>query len=106
MVYGDNERVYQVIKMGALKNIPDDIKNVDVFVSDWMGKIVLKIRQRSLARTVEKHSYPETWWDAVKARWYPKWLKARFPVQMVTVTTEDVMPSYDLDKHSFATIIE
>lgn len=24
--------------------------------------------------------YPATWWDAVKERWFPEWLVARYPV--------------------------
>jgi hypothetical protein len=25
--------------------------------------------------------YPATWWDAVKERWFPAWLNARYPIR-------------------------
>ena len=30
--------------------------------------------------------FPATWWDAVKQRWFPAWLEARFPVKFDFVT--------------------
>lgn len=29
-------------------------------------------------------SYPSSWWDALKDRWFPNWLERRFPVRMTT----------------------
>lgn len=26
-------------------------------------------------------SYPETWWDAFKERWFPQWLLSRYPIR-------------------------
>lgn len=36
----------------------------------------------------EQVSYPTTWWDAFKARWFPRWLRRFFPVAMTTVCME------------------
>ena len=33
--------------------------------------------------TIEHISYPETWWDAFKERWYPKWMLRRWPAEHV-----------------------
>ncbi len=33
-----------------------------------------------LGKRIEKIKYPSTWWDAFKDRWYPKFLKKRFPI--------------------------
>jgi hypothetical protein len=31
--------------------------------------------------------YPATWWQHLKERWYPKWMRTKFPVQY-TISTE------------------
>lgn len=35
-------------------------------------------------------SYPETWWDAFKERWYPNWAKRRWPVKMKRICVDKV----------------
>lgn len=36
--------------------------------------------------TVEVHEcWPATWWDAFKDRWFPRWLRSRFPVEWRSV---------------------
>ena len=32
-------------------------------------------------RITVNRSWPKTWWDAVKDRWYPEWAKTRWPVE-------------------------
>lgn len=32
--------------------------------------------------------YPATWWDAVKDRWFPRWLRRRFPPRFTEITPE------------------
>lgn len=36
-------------------------------------------------RVVVKEKWPETWWEAVKDRWFPKWAKTRWPVAYRTI---------------------
>jgi hypothetical protein len=50
-------------------------------LSWWvLGREVMK-------ETVATTKYPKSWWDAVKERFYPKFLKVRFPVKYVTIDT-------------------
>ena len=53
---------------------------------------VLRIPGNSL---FEK-SYPSTWWDAVKARWFPQWAKDRWPITYETVTIKALYPKLAL----------
>jgi len=35
----------------------------------------------------ERHTWPATWWDAFKLRWFPRWALKRWPAQMKGVET-------------------
>lgn len=39
----------------------------------------------------EPVSYPATWWQAFKQRFFPRWALKRWPVQLTTVTRPDVV---------------
>lgn len=49
--------------------------------------VVLTVRQRVLAQAMDKVMvyYPATWWDGFKARHFPGWLKAVFPVENASI---------------------
>ena len=36
----------------------------------------------------EHYSHPATWWDAVKARWFPKWALKRWPAKFTDIKIE------------------
>lgn len=42
-----------------------------------------------------KIKYPVDWWEAVKERWFPKWLLKKFPVKYVihTITPKIIYPT-------------
>jgi hypothetical protein len=46
--------------------------------------LVLRLRQDIFGKQLEKVTirYPYGWWDAIKARWFPKWAKRKWPVSM------------------------
>jgi hypothetical protein len=54
--------------------------------------VVITIRQRIAGKTLEviEESWPADWWQAVKARWFPRWALARWPAQMRSVRLEAV----------------
>ncbi len=67
---------------------------LDFRVSDEAGKSdVIGVVPNSLAKT-ETVTYPTTWWDAFKERWFPKWLMVDGidPVQYTTHTFKVVEP--------------
>lgn len=39
-------------------------------------------------KKTERHTYPETWWDAVKQRWFPAWALKRWPPRMMCVAVD------------------
>jgi len=48
-------------------------------------QLVIQIQGYLLGETKEPEPivYPKTWWDALKIRWFPKWLLKRYPAERV-----------------------
>lgn len=46
--------------------------------------------------TPQTITYPATWWDAVKERWFPKWLLTRYPVsyRIHEITLKTLYPNF------------
>lgn len=56
-----------------------DIKAIqDDFIRDRLTLIIQGYIWGESGKTQLIH-YPATWWDAVKERWFPRWLLARYP---------------------------
>ena len=45
-----------------------------------------------LAKDETLATYPSDWWQAFKARWFPSWLKKRFPVRLTKIIAEHMFP--------------
>ena len=39
-------------------------------------------------------SFPADWWQAFKARWFPIWLRGRFPVRVTEIRVRHKFPEY------------
>ena len=63
------------------------------------NQIVLRLIQEvyGLERQIECIEYPANWWEAVKDRWMPGWLKYRFPVRYIrtTIRARELYPQID-----------
>lgn len=75
----------QEIEMAVEIIIGDQVRlegvRVDVDRDIVLRATVQQIQWFLMGRVVEDQhvSWPATWWDAVKDRWLPRWLKGRFP---------------------------
>jgi len=78
-------RVRQRVSPGMLEELND--LNVDVF-TDLLGDMVITLHAHVFSRRVADTTvrYPATWWDALKARWFPAWVLRRWPVRETAVT--------------------
>lgn len=63
--------------------------DVDV-MQDFRGLISLKLVIQAWGFDVERleHKYPSNWKEAFKERWFPAWLKRRYPVKYRVVVME------------------
>lgn len=61
-------------------------------VHGYRHQLCLQVFTRSASHTVtfEPVSYPATWWQAFKQRFFPRWARKRWPVQLTTVTRDPV----------------
>jgi len=68
------------------------------FWTDQIGeRLVTQLTAKLLGNTVHIEKmpieslytkrFPETWWDHFKERWFPEWLKRRYPVKWTEITT-------------------
>lgn len=72
-------------KFGEELEIPaDHIKLTEMFRAGVNPEVFVSMMKMHIAaRTVacETVTWPATWWQHFKDRWYPRWLKERFPVK-------------------------
>lgn len=55
-----------------------------------MDELEFRISQKCLGTTMERVvvRHPSDWWQAFKERWFPRWMKRRWPVRMTIVEVE------------------
>lgn len=81
--------VSQYISKGLAEQfaIPVNIRTEE---NPMLDNIVLHVVQGIMGETLQKElvEYPADWWQAFKARWFPGWLRRRYPVKMRIVELE------------------
>jgi len=86
--YIEYQRVeIEKFKWGLRKALDSRLMDVcvDVYFDTVINRVVFEVEgflwgQRVANKKVE---YPTDWWQAFKERWFPVWLKRRFPVKYV-----------------------
>lgn len=88
------------------------LENAAVRVEEAFGFDALLVRLDAFVwshtdRTEVVGKYPSTWWDAVKARWYPLWALRKWPVQYTKVIAEVkvLYPDLVLPNQRTATVV-
>lgn len=60
------------------------------YPGEVLGHVAIKLKSHVLGQERDcksvSVSYPSTWWDAFKERWFPLWAKRRWPVKRTTET--------------------
>lgn len=79
----------QAISRYELEHLCEIVKSdgVAFLRSDFADEMVVRLRASVWCRNkrTDAHEYPESWWDAVKARWFPAWALRRWPARFVRV---------------------
>ena len=80
---------------------------VGVFWNDILDGLVVKLTARITSQELDciMVEYPMNWWEAFKERWFPAWVKARWPVTWLvrTVTSYGLYPKVAMP-HQCSTI--
>ncbi len=75
--FGLSEHIHPVLLSKLRLSIEEDI-----FTKDLIARIRGFVWSKEVKKEVEEtFSYPSNWWEAVKARFFPKFLKRRYPVK-------------------------
>lgn len=61
---------------------PEVTVETDKFIADML---LVGLRGFIWGRTLEDVKIPADWWQAFKDRWFPGWLKSKFPVRHMQV---------------------
>lgn len=67
------------IKTGLSPLKTDSDKYFDELSKDIIYRTKVFIWQQELDKKTIK--YPKDWWEAFKERWFPRWLKKRYPIK-------------------------
>ena len=80
-----DEVVLDFVKFGLRRVMPDgvypqrlSIEQYRDIIHNW---VTTEVSWMLLGKKIETRKYPATWWDALKNRWYPKFLKKWFPIE-------------------------
>lgn len=110
---GDVDYTFPVVGFRAEAYVQDYVYasalEIEVLRRELLGS-TLWILQRVVTQPLERISvtYPKTWWDALKARWFPRWAKERWPVAYVTAILEAkaLYPKIALPDHEHSIHLE
>ena len=65
-------------------------------VVDTNDALMVKLLVDIATQEEELHEYPEDWWQAIKERWFPKWLLRRYPVKYAQVWAYHKFPELEV----------
>ncbi len=68
-------------------------------IADTMGSQIISTFSVA-GDTMDRRSWPSTWWDAVKERWYPKWALRLSPARHEYIEVRAYYPLVKLPKET------
>ena len=119
---GDSEEVqYKTIslekfKLAALQYLPEEILcgeepkiDISLWSGHFAGQLSVRIVKTIWGREMQEKEiqYPSNWWEAVKERWAPQWIKDRWPIGYTTerLTARELYPHMIFPDRSNRTIV-
>jgi len=83
--------------VGAMPNFKGDLSlEVSEQAEFLMDQMVLTLKAEVYGEHLRDHKFPADWWQAVKDRWFPDWLKRRYPVRYTIISRSAVYPEMSL----------
>lgn len=90
---------YSLQKYIAKEMLEDRVTSL-AEVDHFCQAFVLTLRTKILGRPLGVISYPSDWWQAFKDRWFPGWMKRRWPVERTSHEVRDLYPSMPIPPHT------
>lgn len=72
---------FKLRELASTVYISDKMLNVGVMKRQEVAGVLAVATLKALTQEVETVAYPADWWQALKARWYPGWMKRLAPVR-------------------------
>lgn len=70
--------------------------------ADMISKgVIYQFRTQIAGQKLEDIYYPANWKEAFKDRWFPKWLKKKFPVRFTYLEVKALYPQLHLPKWEY-----
>jgi len=105
----DNEEIQHTkvslekFKIVALQYLPGELlcgEEPQIDVSLWSGyfanQFAIRITKKIWGREMQEKEvqYPSNWWEAIKDRWAPRWIKNRWPIKYTVekLTARELYP--------------
>lgn len=109
-----NQVTLEKIRFAMLQRVSRHMLDpkVEISIDPLLDTIDFEIKGSLLGediRIYEKY-YPADWWQHFKERWFPAWLKRRFPVRYATYQVKvkavypDFKPSFPVGDQRYITI--
>lgn len=81
--------------------IPEDVK-VELYEDFALRQLVMSLSARIASLKVENYEFraPKDWFEALKERFFPKWVLKKFPVKyrVEKINVEALFPKIKMDK--------
>ena len=83
------------IKFGLQEIVSECFIDSSVTIDQEINMYRIRLRGFLYGESVEKHTikYPKDWWQALRERWFPRWVLNRWPVRY-TVHHIDLVAVY------------
>lgn len=88
----NEELILEKLKISFRECIYEDPVDISSYTDHMTGEFIIemaKVLSGVVEHTISCHEkWPVTWWDAIKDRWFPKWLKNRWNINYKAIDIE------------------
>ena len=103
----DIEVIVTKIKMASTIYLTDELlldTECHAVYSEMLKGLLVRLKGYIWGENQEPIYYPVDWWQAVKDRWFPAWLKEQYPVRYTEISIKVLYPELKIsmpkEKHS------
>ncbi len=101
----------RAIKIGQEVSFPSEMVNgMNIKIrrdTDYLfAREVYRFEATIAGRDLRDIVYPSDWWQAFKERWFPKWLRKRYPVQYTEHKIAALYPEIQLGNYTSIPFID
>lgn len=90
---GAEKIAMKMVDYHVKREIDGSIANLSLDLIEYTAKdMALHMKARVATDTVKKLKYPKDWREAVKERWFPKWLLQKYPVKYDYIQADVLYP--------------